>query len=416
MDLRLTEDELAFRAEVRAFVRDNLPASIREKMVAGRHLSKDDYVRWTRILAAKGWGAPHWPQEWGGTGWSPIQLSIFLDETQRGNAPELVAFGVSMVGPVIYTFGSKAQKQRFLPRIIDLSDWWCQGFSEPGAGSDLASLRTSARCDADDWVISGQKTWTTMAQYADWIFVLARTNAQAKKQEGISFFLVDMKTPGITVKPIQTIDGGHEVNEVFLDDVRVPADALVGEENKGWDYAKFLLANERNGIARVGVSKARLDRVRQLASIPVYGSGPKIEDPFFRAKLAEVEVELKALEMTQMRVISAPRIRQARSRLFGAQDQGLGDPAGDHGSSDGGRRTLRAALSRARRHEQRAAGRSGLGVAARADLFQQSQGLDLRRIERNPAQHHRQGDTGALRTWTSSSAPNRSSCATMSRG
>jgi alkylation response protein AidB-like acyl-CoA dehydrogenase len=194
-----------------------------------------------------------------------------------------------MVGPVIYTFGSKAQKQRFLPRIIDLSDWWCQGFSEPGAGSDLASLRTSARSDADGWVISGQKTWTTMAQYADWIF------------------LVDMKTPGITVKPIQTIDGGHEVNEVFLDDVRVPADALVGEENKGWDYAKFLLANERNGIARVGVSKARLDRVRQLASIPVYGSGPKIEDPFFRAKLAEVEVELKALEMTQMRVISNRR-------------------------------------------------------------------------------------------------------------
>ena len=307
MDLRLTEDELAFRAEVRAFVRDNLPASIREKTSAGRRLSRDDYVRWTRILAAKGWAAPHWPTAWGGAGWSPIKLSIFLDETQRGNAPEPVAFGVSMVGPVIYTFGSEAQKKRFLPRIIDLSDWWCQGFSEPGAGSDLASLRTSARSDADGWVISGQKTWTTMAQYADWIFVLARTNAQAKKQEGISFFLIDMKTPGITVKPIQTIDGGHEVNEVFLDDVRVPPDAIVGEENKGWDYAKFLLANERNGIARVGVSKARLDRVRQLASIPVYGSGPKMEDPFFRAKLAEVEVELKALEMTQMRVISAPR-------------------------------------------------------------------------------------------------------------
>ena len=307
MDLRLTEDELAFRAEVRAFVRDNLPASIREKTVAGRRISKDDYVRWTRILAAKGWAAPHWPPAWGGTGWSPIQLSIFLDETQRGAAPELVAFGVNMVGPVIYTFGSEAQKQRFLPRIVDLRDWWCQGFSEPSAGSDLASLRTSARRDADGWVISGQKTWTTMAQYADWIFVLARTNAQAKKQEGISFFLVDMKTPGITVKPIQTIDGGHEVNEVFFDDVRVPADAIVGEEDKGWDYAKFLLANERNGIARVGVSKARLDRVRELAAIPVYGSGPKIEDPFFRAKLAEVEVELKALEMTQMRVISNRR-------------------------------------------------------------------------------------------------------------
>ncbi len=307
MDLRLTEEETAFRAEVRAFVRDNLPASIREKMMAGRRLSKDDYVRWTRILAAKGWAAPHWPREWGGAGWSPIEQAIFLDETQRGNAPELVAFGVSMVGPVIYTFGSQAQKERFLPRIVDLRDWWCQGFSEPGAGSDLASLRTSARRDADGWVISGQKTWTTMAQYADWIFVLARTNAQAKKQQGISFFLVDMKQPGITVRPIQTIDGGHEVNEVFLDDVRVPPDAIVGEENKGWDYAKFLLANERNGIARVGVSKARLDRVRELASISVYGSGPKIEDPFFRAKLATIEVELKALEMTQMRVISNRR-------------------------------------------------------------------------------------------------------------
>ena len=307
MDLRLTEDELAFRAEVRAFVRDNLPASIREKSVGLRHLSRDDYVRWTRILAAKGWAVAHWPKEWGGTGWSPVKQAIFLDETQRSAAPEAIAFGVNMVGPVIYTFGSQAQKERFLPRIVDLSDWWCQGFSEPGAGSDLASLRTSARRDGDSWVISGQKTWTTMAQWADWIFVLARTNPQAKKQEGISFFLVDMKTPGITVRPIQTIDGGHEVNEVFFDDVRAPLDALVGQENKGWDYAKFLLANERNGIARVGISKARLDRVRALAAIPVYGSGPKMNDPFFRAKLAAVEVELKALEMTQMRVISNRR-------------------------------------------------------------------------------------------------------------
>ena len=307
MDLQLTENELAFRAEVRAFVRDNLPPSIREKSVAQRHLSKDDYVRWTRILADKGWAVAPWPEEWGGTGWSPIKQAIFLDETQRGNAPEAIAFGVNMVGPVIYTFGSQAQKERFLPRIVDLRDWWCQGFSEPGAGSDLASLRTSARRDGDSWVISGQKTWTTLAQYADWIFVLARTNPEARKQEGISFFLVDMKTPGITVRPIQTIDGGHEVNEVFFDDVRAPLDALVGNENKGWDYAKFLLANERNGIARVGISKARLDRVRHLAAIPVYGSGPKIDDPFFRAKLAAVEVELKALEMTQMRVISNRR-------------------------------------------------------------------------------------------------------------
>ena len=307
MDLRLTDDEIAFRAEVRAFVCENLPASIRDKVVAGRHPSKDDYVRWTRILADKGWAVPHWPKEWGGTGWDPIRQSIFLDEIQRGNAPEAIAFGVNMVGPVIYTFGSQAQKERFLPRIVDLRDWWCQGFSEPGAGSDLAGLRTAAKRDGDSWVISGQKTWTTMAQYADWIFVLARTNAQVKKQEGISFFLVDMKTPGVTVRPIQTIDGGHEVNEVFFDDVRIPAENIVGQENKGWDYAKFLLSNERNGIARVGISKARLDRLRQLASIPLYGSGPKMEDPFFRAKLSAVEVELKALEMTQMRVISNRR-------------------------------------------------------------------------------------------------------------
>jgi pimeloyl-CoA dehydrogenase large subunit len=307
MDLRLTEDEIAFREEVRAFVRDNLPISIREKSVAGRRLAKDDYVRWTRILAAKGWSAPHWPVEWGGTGWGPVKQSIFLDETQRGAAPEAIAFGVNMVGPVIYTFGSQAQKERFLPRILDLRDWWCQGFSEPGAGSDLASLRTAARREGESWLISGQKTWTTMAQYADWIFVLARTNSQAKKQEGISFFLVDMKSPGVTVRPIQTIDGGHEVNEVFFDDVRVPLEALVGEENKGWDYAKFLLANERNGIARVGISKARLDRLRELAAIPFFGAGAKIDDPFFRAKLAAVEVELKALEMTQMRVVSNRR-------------------------------------------------------------------------------------------------------------
>jgi len=305
MDLRLTDDEVAFRNEVRAFVRDNLPASIRERSVAGRKLDKEDYVRWTRILAAKGWAAPHWPVEWGGTGWGPVKQSIFLDEVQRGNAPEAIAFGVNMVGPVIYTFGSPPQKERFLPRILDLRDWWCQGFSEPGAGSDLASLRTAARRDGESWVISGQKTWTTMAQWADWIFVLARTNPQAKKQEGISFFLVDMKTPGVTVRPIQTIDGGHEVNEVFFDDVRVPLDALVGQENKGWDYAKFLLGNERTGIARVGASKARIRRLKELAALEQAGGKPLIADERFRAKITAVEVELKALEMTELRVVAA---------------------------------------------------------------------------------------------------------------
>ncbi len=307
MDLGFSDEESAFRDEVRAFVKTSLPDAIREKLEGGHHPSHGDIVTWTRILAAKGWGAPHWPVEWGGTGWSPIKLSIFQDEIQRGHAPESLAFGTSMVGPVIYTFGSQAQKERFLPRILDLRDWWCQGFSEPGAGSDLASLRTTAKRDGDSWILNGQKTWTTLAQYADWIFVLARTDASVKKQEGISFFLADMKSPGITVRPIQTIDGGYEVNEVFLDNVRIPAENMVGQENKGWDYAKFLLSNERNGIARVGVSKARLAKIRRLASLPTYGDKPKLEDPIFRMKLAAAEVELKALEMTQMRVISAIR-------------------------------------------------------------------------------------------------------------
>jgi pimeloyl-CoA dehydrogenase large subunit len=307
MDLRFTEEEIAFRDEVRAFVRAHLPGSLRDMIIAGRHPGKDDMVRWTRILAARGWSVPHWPLEWGGTGWSPIKLLIFNDELQKANAPEMLPFGASMVGPVIYTFGSQAQKKRFLPPIVDLREWWCQGFSEPGAGSDLAGLRTSAKRDGSEWVIDGQKTWTTLAQYADWIFILARTNPSVKKQEGISFLLVDMKSPGVTVRPIRTIDGGLEVNEVFFDAVRVPLDNLVGEENKGWDYAKFLLANERNGIARVGVTKARLARIRELAALATFGDRPKLADPLFRLKLAAVEVELKALEMTQMRVIAGDR-------------------------------------------------------------------------------------------------------------
>jgi pimeloyl-CoA dehydrogenase large subunit len=309
MDLRFTEEELAFRAEVRDFFRTALPASIRQKLVEGRHAGKEDLVAWTRILHAKGWTVPHWPVEWGGTGWSPVQQYLFQDEMQQAPAPQPLAFGVNMVGPVIYTFGSDAQKRRFLPRIANLDDWWCQGFSEPGSGSDLASLKTTARRDGDAYVVNGQKTWTTLAQHADWIFCLARTDMAAKKQEGISFLLVDMRSPGITVRPIQTIDGGHEVNEVFFDDVRVPVENRVGEENRGWDYAKFLLGNERVGIARVGVSKERLRRIRELAAIERAGDVPLIENPRFREKLAAVEVELKALEITQLRVVAAERSR-----------------------------------------------------------------------------------------------------------
>jgi pimeloyl-CoA dehydrogenase large subunit len=312
MDLRFTPEETAFRAEVHGFIGAALPGPIRRKLVEGRRLAKEDIVTWQRILNAKGWAVPHWPVEWGGTGWTPVQQYIFLQELQEAPAPEPLVFGTSMVGPVIATFGSEEQKRRFLPRIANLDDWWCQGFSEPGAGSDLASLKSTARRDGDHYIVNGQKTWTTLAQYADWIFCLVRTDPTAKKQEGISFLLIDMKTSGITVRPIQTIDGGYEVNEVFLDDVRVPLANRVGEENKGWDYAKFLLGNERTGIARVGISKARIRRLKEIAALERVGDKPLIEDERFAMKIAAVEVQLKALEMTQLRVVAAARSRAGK--------------------------------------------------------------------------------------------------------
>ncbi|TDR93161.1 pimeloyl-CoA dehydrogenase large subunit [Enterovirga rhinocerotis] len=310
MDLRFTPEENAFREEIRAFFRENLPEEVRRKIVAGKHFSKQELVDWTRALNRKGWAVPHWPEEWGGTGWDPVRQYIFLSEMQSHPAPPPLPFGVNMVAPVIYTFGSDEQKKRFLPRIANLDDWWCQGFSEPGSGSDLASLKTRAVREGDHYIVNGQKTWTTLGQYADWIFCLVRTDPAAKKQEGISFLLIDMTTPGITLRPIQTIDGGREVNEVFFDDVKVPVDNLVGQENKGWDYAKFLLGNERMNIARVGMTKERLRRVRELASLERVGDVPLIETPRFREKLAAVEIELKALEMTQLRVVAGERNRE----------------------------------------------------------------------------------------------------------
>jgi hypothetical protein len=284
MDLSFTAEERDFRAEMRDFFHTAVPDRIRRKLREGLHASRDDQVEAQRILNARGIAVPHWPVEWGGRGWSAIQTYIYLDELQQASVPSPLAFNCSMVGPVIAEFASQAQKERFLARAANLDDWWCQGFSEPGAGSDLASLRTTARRDGECWVINGQKTWTTLAQYADWIFVLARTDSVAKKQEGISFLLVDMKTPGITVRPIQTIDGGAEVNEVWFDEVRVPLENLVGQENKGWDYAKFLLGNERTGIARIGISKSRLRRIRELAAIEHVGDIRLIDDPRFMEK------------------------------------------------------------------------------------------------------------------------------------
>lgn len=305
MNLDYTLRETTFRREALAFLEANVDRNVRSKLLRGEELLKQEIVDWVRIANKKGWAVPHWPEQWGGAGWSLLEQMIYRDLVQQVPAPEAPSFGVSMVGPVIYTFGSEEQKRRFLPRIANLDDWWCQGFSEPGAGSDLASLRTTARRDGNEWVISGQKTWTTLAQHADWIFLLARTDPDApRKQQGISFLLANMRSPGITVRPLRTIDGGHEVNEVFFDDVRIPLENLVGEENKGWNYAKFLLGNERIGQARVGLTKARLKCIRaQLQSWPA-ASSQLLRRSVFEHRLVSLEVELRALEMTQLRMLS----------------------------------------------------------------------------------------------------------------
>jgi pimeloyl-CoA dehydrogenase large subunit len=310
MDLRFTDAEITFRQEVRDFIAKELPAETRERMVAGKSPTKQQVVDWQRKLNARGWAAPEWPKEAGGPGWTLAQRYIFREELQQAPAPSPLGFNINMCGPVIIEFGTEEQKQRFLPRMLNLDDWWCQGFSEPGAGSDLAGLKTRAVREGDHYVVNGQKTWTTLAQHADWIFLLVRTDPAAKKQEGISFLVCDMKTPGITVRPIITIEGGHEVNEVFFDDVKIPAENLIGEENKGWDCAKFLLGNERFGQARVGASRERIRRLKVIAQESMDGGQPLMQDPEFRRKVTEIEVELKALEMTVMRVIATESKRR----------------------------------------------------------------------------------------------------------
>jgi alkylation response protein AidB-like acyl-CoA dehydrogenase len=306
MDLEFSPEEIAFRAEARAFIAENYPAELRGKQDEGDELGKEDFLSWHRVLAKKGWIAPAWPVEYGGTGWTATQRFIWSEEIARADCVRIMPFGVTMVGPVIYTFGTPEQKAHFLPRILSGEDWWCQGYSEPGAGSDLASLRTRAVRDGDDYVVNGQKTWTTMAQYADWGFFLVRTDLspETKQQEGISFLLIDMKTPGITVRPIITLGGEHEVNEVFLEDVRVPVSQRVFEENKGWTCAKFLLAHERTGIAGVAGSKRGVERIKAIATTELDGNKPLLANPFFRRKVAELEMDLTALEYTELRTLA----------------------------------------------------------------------------------------------------------------
>jgi alkylation response protein AidB-like acyl-CoA dehydrogenase len=311
MDLTFSPEELAFREEVRAFLASSIPPETRRRVLEGMEVSRDDTLHWQQALHRRSWGGPNWPKEFGGTGWDPIRQFIFEEESAAAGAPRLLPFGLKMVGPVIMRFGNAAQQKRFLPRILSGEDWWAQGYSEPGSGSDLASLKTRAERKGDHYLVNGQKTWITLAQYANWIFCLVRTNPTAKKQAGISFLLIDMKTPGVSVRPITLLDGSQEVNEVWLEDVQVPFENLVGEENGGWTYAKFLLGHERTNIAGVGASKRELARLKRIASEERKDGRPLLADPGFAARMAQVEIELMALEITNLRVLAAEAERRA---------------------------------------------------------------------------------------------------------
>ncbi|WP_246165772.1 acyl-CoA dehydrogenase family protein [Nocardioides psychrotolerans] len=305
MQLELTAEDQEFREEMRKFFTTEVSEEIRQAVIEGRELSKEQIVESQQTLNKAGLAVPHWPEEWGGRGWSELQRHIWHEEMQRAGVPTPLAFNASMIGPVIAQFGTEEQKARFLPQTASLDIWWSQGFSEPDAGSDLASLRTTAVRDGDDWVVNGQKTWTTLGQYGDWIFTLVRTDPEVKKQAGISMLLIDMTSPGLEVRPIQLIDGGHEVNEVWFEDVRVPAENMLGEINSGWTQAKFLLGNERVGVAPVGATKRNLSRAKDLAKETSDGNdGTLLDDPLVRARIVELENELLALELTALRVVA----------------------------------------------------------------------------------------------------------------
>lgn len=304
MESTLSEKDLEFRDDVRTFFAQSEPDKAR-LLMADPATYKEGAIRWQKQLFKKNWAAPFWPLEHGGAGWTVTQSYIYEHERVKADAPDVLPFGLKMVGPVIYTYGSEEQKARFLPGILNGDDWWCQGYSEPGAGSDLASLKTRAEPEGDTYVVNGSKIWTTYAQHADWIFCLVRTDSSGKPQNGISFLLIDMKSAGITVSPIHSINGLHSLNEVHFDNVRVPRENLIGEEGKGWTYAKSLLAHERTAIAKVADSKKRLDKLRTLAAREFQGSRPMIEDEAFRSRFTTIEVELMALEYMELRVLSA---------------------------------------------------------------------------------------------------------------
>ena len=312
MDLDYSADERAFRDLVHDWLRANLPDDLRARVARYGPLSRDDLARWHRILAAKGWIAPAWPTEWGGTGWNVVQRYLFEEECGYAGAPPLSPFGLMMCGPVLLRFGTQAQKERFLPSIYAGDEFWCQGYSEPGSGSDLASLRTAAVRKGEVYVVDGQKTWTTHAHMADWIFCLVRTSRESeRRQEGISFLLIDMRTPGITVRPLRLMDGGREVNEVFFDGVEVPVEQRVHEEGAGWTVAKYLLGHERMNTARIGTSRRELERLKAYAARTVRDGRPLLEDTRFRDKVARLEIEIMALAITNLRFLDALRAGRA---------------------------------------------------------------------------------------------------------
>lgn len=303
MDLNYTDEEIAFRDEVRQFLDKDLPKRLSDKVKKQQRLSSGDMEEWHTILNARGWLAASWPKKYGGSEWNAVQRNIFEEEACQAGAPRVIPFGLSMLAPVLMEFGSEQQCAHYLPRILDGTDWWCQGYSEPGAGSDLASLKTSAVRDGDHYIVNGQKTWTTLGQYANWIFCLVRTSKEGRRQQGISFLLIDMATPGIEVRPITLLDGEQEVNEIFFEDVKVPVANLVGEENQGWTYAKYLLTHERTGTAGIGFSTEGLMQLKRIAKAQNKSGRPLADDPYFAARLARIEIDLAALRTTNLRIL-----------------------------------------------------------------------------------------------------------------